>query len=164
MAYPIFFAFFQNILYYMYIREKKKRLLLHQKHSLKIIKNYIIIYIVNEKKELQVMYPIEKYKFYTNGSRVIAVSTYAGKTVRGVAVCHAGDAFSLEKGKKLAALRCAEKIAKKRVARANQKVDEAYWAYVDAETYLDKMVDYKDDALYELNEVIAAKNDMLDSL
>ena len=44
------------------------------------------------------MYPIEKYKFYTNGSRVIAVSTYAGKTVRGVAVCHAGDAFSLEKG------------------------------------------------------------------
>lgn len=48
------------------------------------------------------MYPIEKYKFYTNGSRVIAVSTYAGKTVRGVAVCHAGDAFSLEKGKKLA--------------------------------------------------------------
>lgn len=107
------------------------------------------------------MYPIEKYKFYTNGSRVIAVSTYAGKTVRGVAVCHAGDAFSLEKGKKLAALRCAEKIAKKRVARANQKVDEAY---VDAETYLDKMVDYKDDALYELNEVIAAKNDLLDSL
>ena len=47
------------------------------------------------------MYPIEKYKFYTNGSRVIAVSTYAGKTVRGVAVCHAGDTFSLEKGKKL---------------------------------------------------------------
>lgn len=107
------------------------------------------------------MYPIEKYKFYTNGSRVIAVSTYAGKTVRGVAVCHAGDAFSLEKGKKLAALRCAEKIAKKRVARANRKVDEAY---VDAETYLNKMVDYKDDALYELNEAIAAKNDMLDSL
>lgn len=110
------------------------------------------------------MYPIEKYKFYINGSRVIAVSTYAGKTVRGVAVCHAGDTFSLEKGKKLAALRCAEKIAKKRVARANRKVDEAYWAYVDAEAYLDKMVDYKDDALYELNEVIAAKNDMLDSL
>ena len=41
------------------------------------------------------MYPIEKYKFYTNGSRVIAVSSYAGKTVRGVAVCHAGDTFSL---------------------------------------------------------------------
>lgn len=110
------------------------------------------------------MYPIEKYRFYTNGSRVIAVSTYAGRTVRGVATCHDGDEFSLEKGKKLAALRCAEKIAKKRVARAERKVDEAYWAHVDAEGYLNKMVSYKDDATYELNEVIAAKNDLLDSL
>lgn len=110
------------------------------------------------------MYPIEKYKFYTNGSRVIAVSTYAGKIVRGVAVCHVDDTFSLEKGKKLAALRCAEKIARKRLNRAEHKVDEAYWAYVDAEAYLNKMCDYKDDALYELNEVITAKNDMLNSL
>lgn len=110
------------------------------------------------------MYPIEKYKFYTNGTRVIAVSTYAGRTVRGIAVCHDGDEFSLEKGKQLAALRCAEKIARKRLNRANRKVDEAYWAYVDAKAYLNKMVYYKDDALYELNEVIAAKNDLLDSL
>ena len=33
------------------------------------------------------MYPTEKYRYYTNGRRVIAVSTYAGKTVRGVATC-----------------------------------------------------------------------------
>lgn len=110
------------------------------------------------------MYPIEKYKFYTNGSRVIAVSTYAGKTVRGVAVCHTGDEFSLEKGKKLAALRCAEKIAKKRVARANRKAYEAYCAYTDADVYFNKMIDYRNDAYDELDEVIAAKNDMLDSL
>lgn len=110
------------------------------------------------------MYPIEKYKFYTNGSRVIAVSTYAGKTVRGIANCHDGDEFSLEKGKRLAALRCAEKIARKRLNRADRKVDEAYWAHVNAEEYLDKMCDYKDDAIYELDEVITAKNDLLDSL
>lgn len=110
------------------------------------------------------MYPIEKYKFYTNGSRVIAVSTYAGRTVRGIAVCHDGDKFSLEKGKQLAALRCAEKIARKRLNRAERKVDEAYWAHVNAEAYLDKMCDYKDDAIYELDEVITAKNDLLDSL
>lgn len=110
------------------------------------------------------MYPIEKYKFYTNGSRVIAVSTYAGKTVRGVAICHTGDAFSLEKGKKLAALRCAEKIAKKRVARANRKIYEAYCAYADADVYFNKMIDYRNDAYDELDEVIAAKNDLLDSL
>lgn len=110
------------------------------------------------------MYPIEKYKFYTNGSRVIAVSTYAGKTVRGIANCHDGDEFSLEKGKRLAALRCAEKIARKRLNRADRKVDEAYWAHANAEEYLDKMCDYKDDAIYELDEVITAKNDLLDSL
>lgn len=110
------------------------------------------------------MFPIEKYKFYTNGSRVIAVSTYAGRTVRGIAVCHADDEFSLEKGKQLAALRCAEKIARKSLSRAECKVDEAYWAYVDAEEHLNKMCDYKDDAIYELDEIITAKNDLLDSL
>ncbi len=110
------------------------------------------------------MYPIEKYRFYTNGSRVIAVSTYAGRTVRGVATCHDGDEFSLEKGKKLAALRCAEKIAKKRIARAERKIDEAYQARIDAEDYFDKMIDYKNDALYELEAVLAAKSKMLDSL
>lgn len=110
------------------------------------------------------MYPIEKYRFYINGSRVIAVSTYAGKTVRGVAVCHDGDKFSLEKGKQLAALRCAEKIARKRLNRAERKVDEAYRAQENAEMHLEEMWNYRDDAIYALDEVITAKNDLLDSL
>lgn len=110
------------------------------------------------------MYPIEKYKFYTNGTRVIAVSTYAGRTVRGVAVCHDDDEFSLEKGKELAALRCAEKIAKKRLARAYEKVNESYWAAINARDYLDKMVKYKDDASAELDEVLTAKSNLLASL
>lgn len=110
------------------------------------------------------MYPIEKYKFYTNGSRVIAVSTYAGRTVRGIAVCHDGDEFSLEKGKQLAALRCAEKIARKRLNRAMKKVNEARSAWIEAKAYLDRMIDYKFDATYELYSVIAAKNELLDNL
>ncbi len=110
------------------------------------------------------MYPIEKYKFYTNGSRVIAVSTYAGKVVRGVAVCHADDEFSLEKGKQLAALRCAEKIATKRLKRAHTKVDEAYRAHVYSGDYLDKMVSYENDAEHEFNEVITAKKQFLETL
>ena len=110
------------------------------------------------------MYPIEKYKFYTNGSKVIAVSSYAGRTIRGVANCHDGDEFSLEKGKELAALRCAEKIATKRLARASRKVEEAYDTYIEAENYLDKMADYRDDATYELAEVQAAKEALLSSL
>lgn len=110
------------------------------------------------------MYPIEKYRFYTNGPRVIAVSTYAGKTVRGVAVCHEGDEFSMEKGKKLAALRCAEKIAQKRLARAERKVNEAYFTYIDAGRYFGDMVNYKDDAMAALEEVLKAKEDLLTSM
>ena len=32
-----------------------------------------------------------KYKYYTAGNKVIAVSTYAGKTVKGVAKCDPKD-------------------------------------------------------------------------
>ena len=62
------------------------------------------------------------YKYYTdNKSTVIAVSTYAGKTVRGVAKCNIEDQFDLEKGKQLAAARCNLKIAKKRYKRSRNK-------------------------------------------
>ena len=40
-----------------------------------------------------------KYNFYTDGkTKVVAVSTYAGKVVRGVAKCDVNDTFSLENG------------------------------------------------------------------
>ena len=45
------------------------------------------------------MYPFEKYRYYTAGNKIIAVSTYAGKTVRGIAKCAEGDTFDIEKGK-----------------------------------------------------------------
>lgn len=62
------------------------------------------------------------YKYYTdNKSVVVAVSTYAGKTVRGVAKCCSEDNFDLEKGKAIAAARCNLKIAEKRRKRANKK-------------------------------------------
>ncbi len=97
------------------------------------------------------MYPIEKYRYYTtktaDGSqKVIAVSTYAGKTVRGVAICHPSDTFDPQKGKEIAAARCAAKIAAKRFARAQQKEIEAYKAWKVAEKRLDNMDDYVNDA------------------
>ena len=92
------------------------------------------------------MYPIEKYRYYTNGQRVIAVSTYAGKTVRGVAACDPNDTFSMEKGKELAAARCALKIANKRLNRAIRKENEANEAFLQAERHLDKMTAYASDA------------------
>lgn len=55
-----------------------------------------------------------KYKFYYNGNEVIAVSTFAGKTIKAKVKCNPEDVFDVEKGKQLAAARCNLKIAKKR--------------------------------------------------
>lgn len=101
------------------------------------------------------MYPIEKYKYYTDGcSKVIATSTYAGKTVRGVAKCAPGDKFDLETGKKIAAARCAVRVAEKRLVRARKKTDEAYKAVSSARRYRDKMIDYENDAEVALTQAI----------
>ena len=70
-------------------------------------------------------FSLDKYKFITHDNEVIAISTYAGKTVRGIAKLHPQDTFNLENGKKLAAARCNEKIAAKRFARAVKKIKEA---------------------------------------
>ena len=107
-------------------------------------------------------YPIEKYRFITtktkNGDpKVIAISTYAGKTVRGVAVCAPGDSFSLERGKELAAARCAYKIAQKRVARAQAKVNKAEDLLYQARCHADNMIDYLDnsvDAMWDAQDYL----------
>ena len=58
---------------------------------------------------------IPKYSYFTNGKdTVVAVASYAGKRVRGVAKCSEMDEFDLAKGEKLAAARCNLKIAKMR--------------------------------------------------
>lgn len=110
------------------------------------------------------MYPFEKYRYYTTGNKIIAVSTYAGKTVRGIAKCADGDEFDLEKGKQLAALRCALRIANKRKERASRKMDEADAAYMAAEEYCDKMADYYGDACDEVMEIRAAIGELLDEM
>ena len=69
---------------------------------------------------------VPKYRYYTNGENVVvAVASYKGRTIRGVAKCSEQDEFDLETGKKLAAARCAMKIAKKRVKYA--KREEEHW-------------------------------------
>lgn len=97
-------------------------------------------------------YPLEKYQYYIRGDRVIAVSTFAGKTVRGVACCDPSDCFDLDKGKKLAALRCAYKISKKRTARAKEKLAEADEKIAEARAHGEAMFDYYADSLYDQTE------------
>ena len=67
------------------------------------------------------------------GKKVIAISTYAGRTVKGVAKCHPSDEFDVEFGKKLAAARCNEKIAGKRFQRATSKYNAAFDKMLEVE-------------------------------
>ena len=114
------------------------------------------------------------YKFYqhervrADGSknlRVIAVSSFAGKPVKGYADCHPNDEFDIDYGIALAAARCAEKIAAKRCKRAYSKVDEAKAQVNAALAHLQKMMQYESDAeanyniaSYELACVLNYKN------
>ena len=97
-------------------------------------------------------YPIEKYQFKTytdkpSGTKVVvAISTYAGHIVRGVAKCSPEDKFDMTKGKELAAARCAKKIALRREVRAAKKLAEAKAALEAAEKKYDDMLIYSQDA------------------
>lgn len=102
-----------------------------------------------------------KYKIFTDANNnVIAVSTYAGRTVKGIAKCDPRDTFDLETGKQIAEARCAEKIAKKRLARAKKKYAEAVLAYQNAKEYMNKMSDY----LYDSNEEVKATKKALENV
>ena len=87
-----------------------------------------------------------RYRFYVTDNKVICVSSYGGKAVRGVAKCDPKDIFNLEDGKKLAQARCDYKIAKKRVLRARAKHAEATKALGDAREYQNKMQSYYDES------------------
>lgn len=99
------------------------------------------------------MFPINKYKFYsTPDGKTIAVSSYAGRAVRGISRCDDRDTFNEESGRQLAAARCNEKIAKKRRMRAASKLQEASDQLEAAQRYYNKMRDYYDDSTDELME------------
>lgn len=88
-----------------------------------------------------------KYKFYNDGkNKIVAVSTYAGKTVRGVAKCDPRDDFDMTKGEDLAMARCAEKIAAKRMRRAQKELAKAEHAATLAKRRVDKMKNYLNDS------------------
>ena len=94
-----------------------------------------------------------KYSFYTDGkTKVVAVSTYAGKVVRGVAKCDVNDTFSLEKGKELAAARCNEEIAKKRFASAQSLHADIFLEYAKLAERFTKALNYRNDSEIALQE------------
>ena len=96
-------------------------------------------------------FSLDRYKFYhytgKDGKETIAaVSSYAGKTVKGYAKCNPLDSFDEGKGKELAAARCNAKIAKKRYERARIKLVAAQAKLEEARKYYANMSKYFEDA------------------
>lgn len=106
-------------------------------------------------------FPFDKYKYYHNGNQVIAVSTFAGKTVKDIAKCDPNDTFSLKTGKHLAALKCNNKITAKRLKRAALRYVEAERALVAAQKHAERMKQYYMDAKAENKEAAEELHDLL---
>lgn len=113
---------------------------------------------------------LDKYKFYIATTvtgepyKVVAVSSYAGRPVRGVAKCANDDKFDLETGKKLAAARCNQKIATKRWSRASKRYDEAGNAAKQASRQLLLMADYYEDAVAAKAQADKEVNELLETI
>ena len=102
------------------------------------------------------MFDVNKYKCYafesvredgTKVPTVVAISTYAGKTVKGYAKLNPNDEFNWEKGRALAIARCNAKIAAKRANRAAMKLAEAQDMLDAATAHLVDMVNYFNDSV-----------------
>ena len=109
-------------------------------------------------------FPLEKYRYYVNGNKVIAVSTYAGRTVKGTATCHPSDNFDLEKGKMLAAAKCNEKVAYRRMKRAYAKLAEAQENLAKAQKAVEKEAEYAREAYIAYNEAGVEYDTLIRSL
>ena len=108
---------------------------------------------------------VPKYRYYTNGKNVvIAVASYAGQTIRGVAKCSEQDEFDLETGKELAAVRCEVKIDKAR--ESITKTQRNIWQDVLARytTMYEKWDDKHLDALEIKKQAEAKLNDIMKGL
>ena len=111
-------------------------------------------------------FDVNKYIFVEhtskNGSKqVTAISSYAGKTVKGYAKCDPNDEYFEGSGMVLAAARCNEKIAKKRVACSEARLNEAREQLKKAEKLVADMIDYHNDAI---NKYAEAQNEVEDIL
>ena len=101
-------------------------------------------------------YPVSKYRIIVhqhpeyNTTEIIAMSTYAGDVVKGKAICQIGDNYDEQAGIELAVARCAQKIARKRKARAARLLKYAKEQLEMAQKYVDDMTSYFDGASQEV--------------
>ena len=82
-----------------------------------------------------------KYYYLENGD-VIALSHFAGKTVKATAHLKDEDTYDREIGEKVAAAKCNEKIAGLRYRRSKRMLKEAMDNFVKAKKELENMREY----------------------
>ncbi len=109
------------------------------------------------------MFPLEKYKHYVNEEEglVVAVQTFAHRKYSGIARCAKSDTFDVEKGKRIAALKCNKKIASARLKYATREFENATRWAKEAEDLRKKLAIYYllsedeyDEAVEELDKCI----------
>lgn len=104
------------------------------------------------------------YKYIVTPTKVIALSTYGGRTVRGIAKCHPNDNFDEKFGKALAAARCNEKVAAKRYERAKSEYVNMVKELHTMEAKAHKVADYVRDSYIAYKEAINMVADVKDRL
>ena len=95
-----------------------------------------------------------KYKYVIDEEKrtIVALSTFAGQVVRGVARCAPNDSWDVEAGKKLAEARCSLKIAHKRLRRAEDMAKGANEGLRYFKEQVDKYTNYEMDAIEGLKK------------
>lgn len=115
------------------------------------------------------MYPIEKYNYVTYDQKnedgsiskvTLAISTYRGKVVKGVAKCIASDDFDTQKGIELAAARCDLKVCLKRKNRAMKKMHEVAKQIEKLTHEYNKLHKFADDTIAECWEASKRLSDI----
>lgn len=74
-----------------------------------------------------------RYTFYDTPNKVVCVSTFAKRKVRGIAKCSPEDKFDFKIGHKLAQLRCDKKVAEKRWKKAKDRYEASMNKFANAE-------------------------------
>ena len=83
-----------------------------------------------------------RYTFYDTPDKVICVSTFAKRKVRGVAKCSPEDKFNFKIGRKLAQLRCDKKVAEKRWKKAKDRLEDSMNKLANAEKEYEEANEY----------------------
>ena len=103
----------------------------------------------------------KKYKFYQfyvdeKNRQVIAVTHYAGRTIRATAKCHPDDIFDLEMGKKVAVAKAEIKVAKAKKRSAVVSYLDAAVIADAAHAHFNDMKQYYMDAIDQLDDAVEA--------